>query len=1140
MKKKLLISILAVLLIICTLSVNVSAAKAQCTFYYGGNINSNDPLFYYAEPIESYLINTGDGKLMRFQRWSFGYYLAEYYDHDYNIERSVLIKEELAYFGGFYASGSHYYILTGQENWQESDDVECFRITKYDLNWNRLGSVSLSACNTRDPFKAGSARFAMCGKYLLIHTCHTMYKGSDGKNHQANVTIQVDTETMTITDSFADVFNTSNGYVSHSFNQFIHIENNRIVTVDHGDAYPRSIVLIQYPTDVSTGAFNVSYPDSCTATDLLSIPGSIGQNWTGVSVGGFEISSSSYLVAYNAVPMDDTYGEAETRNIWVAVMDKSTGAVTQKQITSYAEGEESVRTPHLVKLSDSAFMLMWTREDTLYYAKLDGDGDIVGDIYSIADADLSDCAPLVSNGKLIWYTWWDEVITFYDIDLNNPSKLGRTVITNGHPYQITSPATTPGGKCTITCERCGDTQTFTTGSKIKTYINDYDGNGYYLAPWGIASRYDVGMVMDMSTSPDTYEDFNDVIVTLTGPDGTSTVESGKLVFDKPGTYKLNVSYKYNATVSETYTINISHIDSNADGYCDECGEYDAPVLSNGAYQLETVRDLKWFAGLVNGTLEDIEQNTAANAILMADLDLSGMDWEPIGSGTAYAGTFDGSCHVIYNVSGSLFGSTSGAVIRNLGTHGLLAQELKNSAVTNCFTTGSSIADDGSGSSLTNCWTDQSTLAYNLAEAKNCYYLSDTETDTLSGTTCKSADQFASGEVCWLLNNRQIKPVFFQTAGSGLPAFSGKTVYYGYASCESTRMSYNNTSADQNPGHDYGSELKTNSTHHYYQCADCSQRNSTAHTYTNGCDPDCNGGCGYSRKVSHSYQSKWSADESRHWHECSICGTKKDDGAHSPGPAATETTAQICTTCEYVISPALGHIHSYDAAWMQDRGSHWHACTGCSERQEIGVHEYTDGCDDTCDTCGYIREDAHSFAAEYTADQNGHWYECADCGAKMGEEAHISDEETTDTAIQRCVLCGWVMGTQEGHEHSFSPDWRGDSDTHWHSCACGQRTDDDPHHWDAGVVTQDPTADAEGRRTFTCTDCGWTRTEPIEKLNQPTTSPTEPTGSTVPYDPITSTQSEKLPEIYVWIAFGVAFTALLTLLILLLALLLKKK
>lgn len=105
------------------------------------------------------------------------------------------------------------------------------------------------------------------GKWLLIHTSHKMYQSYDGYNHQANVTIQVDTDNMTITDSFTDVANIGRGYVSHSFNQFIEIENNKAVTIDHGDAYPRSIVLIKYNSDITSGKFS---SNNCSSVDVMS------------------------------------------------------------------------------------------------------------------------------------------------------------------------------------------------------------------------------------------------------------------------------------------------------------------------------------------------------------------------------------------------------------------------------------------------------------------------------------------------------------------------------------------------------------------------------------------------------------------------------------------------------------------------------------------------------------------------------------------------------------------------------------------------------------------------------------------------------------------------------------------------------
>ena len=125
------------------------------------------------------------------------------------------------------------FLITGQTNKEQSADVEVVRITKYDKDWNRISSTGLYDCNTTVPFDAGSCRMDMLEKYLMIRTSHEMYASDDGYNHQANMTIQVDTDTMTITDSYYGVMNTGWGYASHSFNQFIKMEGNNIIAVDH-------------------------------------------------------------------------------------------------------------------------------------------------------------------------------------------------------------------------------------------------------------------------------------------------------------------------------------------------------------------------------------------------------------------------------------------------------------------------------------------------------------------------------------------------------------------------------------------------------------------------------------------------------------------------------------------------------------------------------------------------------------------------------------------------------------------------------------------------------------------------------------------------------------------------------------------
>lgn len=134
--------------------------------------------------MKSYLTALDDGSFMRVQ---YG---------------SKIIGKELPVFGGFYATKDNYYVATGENNTDEDNTKEVYRITKYDKHWNKITSTGLTNCNTTKPFNAGSCRIDVSGNYMIIHTCHEMYKSDDGYNYQANVTIQVDIDKMKITDSY--------------------------------------------------------------------------------------------------------------------------------------------------------------------------------------------------------------------------------------------------------------------------------------------------------------------------------------------------------------------------------------------------------------------------------------------------------------------------------------------------------------------------------------------------------------------------------------------------------------------------------------------------------------------------------------------------------------------------------------------------------------------------------------------------------------------------------------------------------------------------------------------------------------------------------------------------------------------------
>ena len=354
-----------------------------------------------SSPVRSYLTETDEG-LMRVENIENTDFIVEYLKEDGNVSSSLKIKGELKQFGGFYAGEESYYVVFGQSNTDESDDREVLRVVKYDKNWQRQDSLSICAINTYNPFGAGSLRMTEYNGTLYIHTCHIMYKTDDGLNHQANMTFEIRETDMELLDSYTKVMNLSEGYVSHSFNQFIRSRNGMIYRVDHGDAYPRGITFTEYSAEDG----KMSEPDMTAV--LVDFPGTPGDNYTGVSLGGFEISSTHGLVVYNED--SDFYSNESVRNIKVAVIELPEGKTKQIPITEYSYQDGiTCSTPQMVKLSDGHFLVLWMErnmksgDEKLALAKINNSGNLAGNIIRRPGA-LSDCQPiLLKDGSAAWY-----------------------------------------------------------------------------------------------------------------------------------------------------------------------------------------------------------------------------------------------------------------------------------------------------------------------------------------------------------------------------------------------------------------------------------------------------------------------------------------------------------------------------------------------------------------------------------------------------------------------------------------------------------------------------------------------------------------------------------------------------------------
>jgi len=145
---------------------------------------------------------------------------------------------------------------------------------------------------------------------------------------------------------------------------------------------------------------------------------------------------------------------------------------------------------------------------------------------------------------------------------------------------------------------------------------------------------------------------------------------------------------------------------------------------------------------------------------------------------------------------------------------------------------------------------------------------------------------------------------------------------------------------------------------------------------------------------------------------------------------------------------------------------------------------------TCD-CGDVQYAAHAW----------------DAGKVTTEPTHVADGVKTFT----CTDCGETKTEAVAkQEHAYGTAWeKHDAEQHKKACACGD-VQYAAHAWDAGKVTTEPTETAEGVRTFTCADCGETKTEAVAKLEAAETTTAEQTtaGATTTKDAATTAAEKK--------------------------------
>lgn len=394
----------------------------------------------WSSPIKNYLYEEngdlvrieckeGDEKNKKSKKSKANKVIVNRYDKTGNLISTKTLDYQGEKFGGFYRGEDYNYLIFGNDNREHKDNKEVVRIVKYDRDFIEIAKLSVNGAYTWEPFGAGSLRCGEIGNIILVHTARGRYDG-----HQSSLTIAFDEDDMSLL-SEDDMGAFQKNHVSHDFNQFVMADGNEFITVDHGDGYPRGILVSwlstdnnQNPGDYYSYVTGNSIFSPSKKIEILTVFGS--GNQTGVSIGSAINMATKVLVGVNR--MD--YSKAKSfnsyiiegkdvykRDIVLYSLDKNTLEVTENKYTDYTKDKNTTYTaPKMVKLDDTRVMLIWNKlnmtwkklndkiiiknlkTSVLQYLIVDENGNKLSEIKTVKDMIVTDEAPILFDNKVVW------------------------------------------------------------------------------------------------------------------------------------------------------------------------------------------------------------------------------------------------------------------------------------------------------------------------------------------------------------------------------------------------------------------------------------------------------------------------------------------------------------------------------------------------------------------------------------------------------------------------------------------------------------------------------------------------------------------------------------------------------------------
>ncbi|MBR1628779.1 MAG: hypothetical protein IJ679_05890 [Lachnospiraceae bacterium] len=317
--------------------------------------------------------------------------------------------------GYFHSEKGQHYVAIGFDNTAESETKTVIRVIKYDKDWEKAGQVDIHGYSSNGqglgvykPFDYGNVSFTENGDTLYLMTARTMFSNSEGLHSQSNIAFAINTKKM-------ESHTNNVSYCSHSFNQFARFKDGNLYLVDQGDAHPRGVQITIYD-DFGKAQGDLKSNAIRSSVTAFAFQGDVGNNATGATVGGMEVSNSYVLVTGSAQPhgssVDGVTGFASGygENLYLIKRSTSTGECSIRWLTSYnpAISGATVECPRMVKVNNNLFAILYTIKNVnngkryFHCMYIDGSGQ------KIKDAPFSNIQfrggtqPIVFNNRIVF------------------------------------------------------------------------------------------------------------------------------------------------------------------------------------------------------------------------------------------------------------------------------------------------------------------------------------------------------------------------------------------------------------------------------------------------------------------------------------------------------------------------------------------------------------------------------------------------------------------------------------------------------------------------------------------------------------------------------------------------------------------